>query len=64
MALTLGNNRNKGVAHEILNKLENSGNKAPRWLTGMAISSGNYGQTDQENTNGYGGQDFRYLYYS
>ncbi|CAD7924173.1 unnamed protein product [Amoebophrya sp. A120] len=64
MAITFMNNRNKGNAHEILEKLEKSGNAVPNWLKGMAISTGNFGgnaASGQGNAGGntYGGQDFR-----
>ncbi|CAD7934704.1 unnamed protein product [Amoebophrya sp. A25] len=62
LAITFMNNRNKGNAHEILEKVEKSGNVAPNWLKGMAISTGNFGQTENkepENGHAYGGQDFR-----
>eukprot|EP00391_Amoebophrya_sp_Ameob2_P006822 CAMPEP_0178987286 /NCGR_PEP_ID=MMETSP0795-20121207/3179_1 /TAXON_ID=88552 /ORGANISM="Amoebophrya sp., Strain Ameob2" /LENGTH=141 /DNA_ID=CAMNT_0020678449 /DNA_START=917 /DNA_END=1342 /DNA_ORIENTATION=- len=57
------NNRNKANAHEILEKLETSGNEAPNWLKGMAIATGNFGVsctgTGGKEAGQYGGQDFR-----
>mmetsp|Transcript_17397 Transcript_17397/g.43301 ORF Transcript_17397/g.43301 Transcript_17397/m.43301 type:complete len:270 (-) Transcript_17397:342-1151(-) len=63
MAVTFMNNRNKANAHEILEKLETSGNEAPNWLKGMAIATGNFGVsctgTGGKEAGQYGGQDFR-----
>jgi len=52
LAVAFINNRQKGTAHEILEKVEKSGNRAPAWLRGMAIASGQYQQIDGPSSNG------------
>ena len=60
MAITFCNNRQKGIAHEIMKKVKNSGNVVPNWLSGMAISTGQLDLAEEEEKgNQYGGQDFR-----
>mmetsp|Transcript_123790 Transcript_123790/g.214610 ORF Transcript_123790/g.214610 Transcript_123790/m.214610 type:complete len:519 (+) Transcript_123790:71-1627(+) len=42
------NNRNKGIAGDLIHVLEDAGNPAPAFLIGMAISSGTYKQGGAE----------------
>lgn len=59
ISVGLVNNRAKGNAAELLTILEESGNKPPAFLVGMAISNGTYQNRLSNNQSTYGGQDVR-----
>lgn len=59
LAVGMVNNRAKGLAGDLLKIVQESGNVAPSFLVGMAISNGTYHQGGTEATGKYGGQDVR-----
>eukprot|EP00929_Paragymnodinium_shiwhaense_P019855 TRINITY_DN1340_c0_g1_i1.p1 TRINITY_DN1340_c0_g1~~TRINITY_DN1340_c0_g1_i1.p1 ORF type:complete len:585 (+),score=161.33 TRINITY_DN1340_c0_g1_i1:221-1975(+) len=60
LAVGMVNNRNKGMAADLINAMEGSGSKPPPFLVGMAISNGNYQPGGGGGGNSlYGGQDVR-----
>lgn len=60
IAIGLVNNRNKGMAPDLLATMQDSGTTPPKFLVGMAISSGNYNPGGSGGGSQlYGGQDVR-----
>jgi len=53
------NNRNKGVAIDLIAILEDSGTQPPAFLVGMALSTGSYVMGGDGEKSQYGGQDVR-----
>lgn len=58
LAIGFMNNRNKGLATDLIAILNDSNVKAPPFLVGMAISTGNY-DPNATAKEAYGGQDVR-----
>lgn len=59
MSIGMVNNRNKGVAPDLCQIIQERGEEIPPWLIGMAISTGNWDPYAKPGQQAYGGQDIR-----